>query len=1004
MKNKNILKGTLFAATTLTLMGTIAVTAANPTSAAASVVLLGVAATTNQQNNNGKLHTDNSITAVQKQKHKKAVQTKDQAPLNQFNQQVWVQHFLDELNRLRAQNGLQPVTLDPDLTTFTQGRADTINANQKLDHTGAYPTLGKPGWSAENIERIDYTGGRNTDAKNAIAWFYDDGGVPTFGHRKTMLAPFVDKVGIGISYNPTTKELWVAMTFHSDKDWHNDEVAKYEDYITSEGIDNVKHPTKYDMAGKEYWAVYDENGVSFQGISDAKFNANTKTPSNPNGTEDGFPDKPITEKGTVEAHYVDENGNDILAPISQSGDVDSNYETTAQTLPGYTLVKTPANAKGKFAKGTTKVVYEYKKNAETQLGGAIHVQYVDENGQPVADEGTLTGGNVGDSYTVTAPKVNGYHVVSANSKTGKYTKDEQTVKFVYAKDEVKPVPVDKGTVTVNYVDENGNSVAPSESIKGNVGEAYYTYAKSVDGYTLTGIPANAAGKYTKDNTTVTYKYKKNAVTPPAPVEKGTVTVNYVDENGQPITASDNLSGNVGDNYSTSAKTIDGYTLIETPANASGKYTKGNTTVTYKYKKNAVTPPAPVEKGTATISYVDENGTPIAPADSMSGNIGDSYSTSAKTIDGYTLIETPANASGQYVKGNTNVVYKYKKNAVTPPTPPEPEVETGTVTVSYVDENGAPIAPAASISGKVGSNYATSPKAIDGYTLTSTPTNAAGQYIKGNTSVVYQYKKNSTNPVNPDKPVTPDKPVIPPKPVAKGTVNVHFVDENGQDIASPVTTTGNVGTAYNTSAQNIYGYVLTGNATNANGVYTDGTTNVVYHYVHQNGGTIHINLVDTNGKVLMPAHTLTGGKVGDYFKADSPVINGYHLVSAGILEGHYTPNEQTLQFVYEADVAHNANNSMPNGQQELNSVQASEKLNNHVNANRHQFKTTANSNNNMDNQVMQQDLKTLNNDKAPEKQTLPKTGKNQMEANVLTAIGAGLIALMTAVTSFKKNWK
>ncbi|WP_374973851.1 CAP domain-containing protein [Bombilactobacillus bombi] len=35
--------------------------------------------------------------------------------------------MVDELNRLRAQNGLNPVVADSSLMTFSQGRADTIN-------------------------------------------------------------------------------------------------------------------------------------------------------------------------------------------------------------------------------------------------------------------------------------------------------------------------------------------------------------------------------------------------------------------------------------------------------------------------------------------------------------------------------------------------------------------------------------------------------------------------------------------------------------------------------------------------------------------------------------------------------------------------------------------------------------------------------------------------------------------------------------------------------------
>ncbi len=65
-----------------------------------------------------------------------------------------------------------------------------------------------------------------------------------------------------------------------------------------------------------------------------------------------------------------------------------------------------------------------------------------------------------------------------------------------------------------------------------------------------------------------------------PVQEGTVIVKYVDEDGNSIATQTTKTGEVGTSYTTSAKTIDGYTLKTTPSNASGKFTSGTTTVTY----------------------------------------------------------------------------------------------------------------------------------------------------------------------------------------------------------------------------------------------------------------------------------------------------------------------------------------------------------------------------------------------------------------------------------------
>lgn len=271
-------------------------------------------------------------------------------PLNQFNQKIWAQKMVDELNRLRTQNGLNPVVADSSLMTFSQGRADTIAQKRTLDHSGNYNEVMNPStWATEILENIDYTSGRNTDAKNAIAWFYDDSGNPDFGHRKSMLAPFATKVGVGVTYvkgsSPSDGQLWIAMTIDSDKSMssdplHPNDVDEYEKYCQTEGIDNVKYPSHYDIANKEYWAVYNEQGVSWQNIEDAKFGPNTKTPSNPSGTESGAPvtsAKPAESttpskpaKPTQPSTPADDGGQ-VIADNGSTADIVHNDESSSTT-------------------------------------------------------------------------------------------------------------------------------------------------------------------------------------------------------------------------------------------------------------------------------------------------------------------------------------------------------------------------------------------------------------------------------------------------------------------------------------------------------------------------------------------------------------------------------------------------------------------------------------------------------------------------------------------------
>lgn len=156
--------------------------------------------------------------------------------------------------------------------------------------------------ASEAVEQIGFTMGKNTDAKNAISWFYDDWQVPTFGHRKSLLNPYMSQVGLGVVDDYTNLShpvLWITIIGYVPEWEHlninsqeRKDILKYVDYVNEVGVDNVNYPSTYDMAGKEYWTRYNASGIDRFGISDDLFNANTKTSANPNGTESGKPTTP----------------------------------------------------------------------------------------------------------------------------------------------------------------------------------------------------------------------------------------------------------------------------------------------------------------------------------------------------------------------------------------------------------------------------------------------------------------------------------------------------------------------------------------------------------------------------------------------------------------------------------------------------------------------------------------------------------------------------------------
>ena len=211
----------------------------------------------------------------------------------------------------------------------------------------------------------------------------------------------------------------------------------------------------------------------------------------------------------------------------------------------------------------------------------------------------------------------GSNQIPASQQPGFSYVGGKAYEYVSSWNEVQVEPTRKGTVTVKYVDEDGNDLTSPITLTGNVGDSYTTSKKTFSGYTLSSTPTNATGKYTASNITVTYKYTKDE----EPIEEGKVIVKYIDEEtNEEIASRTTLTGNVGESYEASAKEIDGYTLSFIPSNATGVYKSSNITVTYEYSKdNEVVNPPVVSSFTADKKSPQVSGTQIKLTAKATGN-------------------------------------------------------------------------------------------------------------------------------------------------------------------------------------------------------------------------------------------------------------------------------------------------------------------------------------------------------------------------------------------------
>ncbi len=134
------------------------------------------------------------------------------------------------------------------------------------------------------------------------------------------------------------------------------------------------------------------------------------------------------------------------------------------------------------------------------------------------------------------------------------------------------------------------------------------------------------------------------------------------------------SGRTGSTWQTTIPTIDGYqydrvagpvTVADQQLNGTIGDVNPDIYVYYKASEKPVTPVdpgnpgTPITTGTVTVHYQTATGDSVDKTDTLSGPVGQAYTTTAKTIPGYQLITTSGNADGIYSATSQDVYYIYQ---------------------------------------------------------------------------------------------------------------------------------------------------------------------------------------------------------------------------------------------------------------------------------------------------------------------------------------------------------
>ena len=379
-------------------------------------------------------------------------------------------------------------------------------------------------------------------------------------------------------------------------------------------------------------------GVYYDGVLGSE-----KLISNPSTTEvtlDNFNDSENNYTIKIEAIYGREGTLTYMLP-----QVD-NFETNPEPFPQ--LQTDVGNIILSSDNDLLDVRWEKDKtlpNDEKYLSKYLVNIYSDDENEPKLITQVDNGLNIHLQWTNNTANKPQYYIVGIQSVfviNGQETKMKQ--QFASTKPE-------QGLVTVNYVDDKGVPIKPIIRLTGDVGSEYQTEQLEITDYEFLTVDGQTSGVFTSEPITVTYKYKEIEVV------KGTVTVSYEATDGTKLKDDIVIQQVVGTSYNTVRESFTGYTFKEVIGNETGVITEEPQTVKYVYEEIIVI------KGTVNVYYKDTDGIEIAETITLTGNVGDEYTTVKKEIDGYDYVNVVGNETGTYVDGNIDVTYNYQKQEV-----------------------------------------------------------------------------------------------------------------------------------------------------------------------------------------------------------------------------------------------------------------------------------------------------------------------------------------------------
>lgn len=317
----------------------------------------------------------------------------------------------------------------------------------------------------------------------------------------------------------------------------------------------------------------------------------------------------------VTVRYLDDSENPISEPTILNGKIDASFSVLPKELDNWTVKATPENTEGTFTQNPQEFIFIYEK----VLGAPVTIRYQDETLHDI-DEPTVLTGKIDTPFNVVSKEINNWVLKTIpENPDGFFTLGPQEICFIYEKALGAPV-------TVQYLDVNGNHLAKTEVLSGQLDTPFESPTKQIPNWQLEETPDNTKGFFTDQPQKIRYIYDRTEK-PLIPLIGSTSRsrlispIEYLDFSYRRLTPA--LTNQL-ENYEKTKKEALISNLLPNTLSPTEKKMAFEKQAKKKQENDKRT-------GSVTIKFVDEHGNELAAPNTITGKIGESYKVTAKKL-------------------------------------------------------------------------------------------------------------------------------------------------------------------------------------------------------------------------------------------------------------------------------------------------------------------------------------------------------------------------------------